>query len=132
LNLTARLLAELPEPFFLFVHIHEPHNPYETPPPFSGKYARLGYREVNEKISSDYYGRYKPELQPFVDVHRDHYDESIEYLDSELGRMEQTLEQSPRSKNLLWVLRGVMASRLSAAFSITEKIFMRVLPTCRL
>lgn len=99
-------LAKMPEPFFLFIHVHEPHNPYETPPPFRNKYAKLTYDEVESKISSDYYSRYKPELQPYVDAHRDHYDEAIEYLDFELERFVQRLKQSPKTSNSLLIITG--------------------------
>jgi arylsulfatase A-like enzyme len=103
-NLAARLLVNLPEPFFLFIHVHEPHNPYKTPAPFRGKYATFDYREVNDKISSDYYARYEPHLQPFVDGHRDHYDEAIEYLDSELAKFVKALARSPKTKNSLLII----------------------------
>lgn len=105
-NVASALLAKLPEPFFLFIHVHEPHNPYETPPPFRNKYAKLDYGEVNSKISSDYYSRYKPELQPFVDAHRDHYDESIEYLDFELEKFVKHLKQNPKTANSLLIITG--------------------------
>ena len=101
-----QMMATLPQPYFLFVHIHEPHNPYETPVPFRNKYAKLDYRDVERNISSDYYGRYKAELQPFVDVHRDHYDEAIEYLDSELAKFLQWVNQSSKSGNMMLVLTG--------------------------
>jgi len=104
LQRAARLAAELPEPYFLFVHVFEPHSPYQAPLPFRGKYAKLDYREVDEKISSQYYRRYQPELQPFVDAHRDHYDEAIEYLDSELAQFVQALERSPKTRNSLLIV----------------------------
>ena len=101
-----QLIATLPQPYFLFIHIHEPHNPYETPVPFRNKYAKLSYRDIERKISSDYYGRYKAELQSFVDAHRDHYDEAIEYLDSELAKFLQSVNQSSKSDNTMLVLTG--------------------------
>ena len=100
------VLTNLPEPFFLFIHVHEPHNPYETPPPFRGKYAKLDYDEVNKKISSDYYSRYKPELQPFVDAHRDHYEEAIEYLDFEIAKFVNRLKESRKTSNSLLIITG--------------------------
>jgi len=103
-NRAARLLVHLPEPFFLLVHVHEPHSPYETPVPFRGKYAKLDYREVNQKISSANSARYQPELQPFVDAHRDHYDEAIEYLDSELAQFVHALGRNPKTRNSLLIV----------------------------
>ena len=46
------MIAVLPEPFFLFIHVDEPHNPYDTPAPFREKYAKLDHRQVNNKIVS--------------------------------------------------------------------------------
>lgn len=105
-DLASQLISRLPQPFFLFVHVHEPHNPYWAAPPFRGKYTKIGYREADAKISSEYYNRYPPKLQPFVDVHRDHYDESIEYLDAELGKFIGFFEQNHKSKNSLLVITG--------------------------
>ncbi len=104
MKLATGMIAVLPEPYFLFIHVHEPHNPYETPAPFKGKYAKLDHRQVNNKIVSDFYGRYKPELQPYVDAHRDHYDEAIEYLDTELEKFVSGLERGSQTRNLLLVL----------------------------
>jgi arylsulfatase A-like enzyme len=104
LAVAAGLVVKLPQPFFIFIHLHEPHHPYETPTPFRGKYAKMDYDEVNRKISSDHYGRYQPDLQPFVDVHRDHYDEAIEYLDFELAKFVNVLEQNPKTNNSLLII----------------------------
>jgi hypothetical protein len=59
-------LTKLPERFSQFVHLHETH-PYETPPPFKDRYARVGNREAREKLSA-FLRRYRPDLQPFVDA----------------------------------------------------------------
>jgi len=100
------LISRLPEPFFLFVHVHEPHNPYWSPPPFRGRYAKIDYHAANAEISSEYYNRYPPRLQPFVDAHRDHYDESIEYLDSELERFVMLFDQNQKSRKSLLIITG--------------------------
>ena len=104
LQLATQILTKLPEPFFLFVHLHEPHDPYEAPPPFKDKYTRLGNREARTKLSAFYYQRYQPDLQPFVDAERDHYDEAIEYLDSELGKFVNALRQNRKGQDTLVVL----------------------------
>jgi arylsulfatase A-like enzyme len=104
LALAARLAAKLPEPFFIFIHVHEPHNPYKAPAPFRGKYAKLDHGEVNNEIASNHYGRYQADLQPFVDAHRDHYDEAIEYLDSELAKFVDVLRENPKTDNVLLII----------------------------
>jgi len=117
-NRAARLLVHLPEPFFLFVHVHEPHSPYETPVPFRGKYSKLDYREVNQKISSAHSARYPPELQPFVDAHRDHYDEAIEYLDSELEGFLRALADNPKTRNSLLIITSDHGESFERGFFI--------------
>ena len=63
------------KPFFLWVHLYDPHTPYDPPSPF---------RE-----------RYKDRL----------YDGEIAYADSELGRlMEHILRKSPAEKTILALL----------------------------
>jgi arylsulfatase A-like enzyme len=104
-ELAIRTVARLPRPFFLFVHLHEPHDPYEAPLPFKNKYA--GDKPENRaKVSAFYYQRYPAELQPLVDEERDHYDESIEYLDSEIGKLVNALQQDQTSQNTLLILTG--------------------------
>jgi len=105
-ELAIRTLARLPRPFFLFVHVHEPHDPYGAPPPFKNKYASGDKPEDRTKISAFYYQRYPAELQPLVDEERDHYDESIEYLDSEIEKLVNALQQDQTSQNTLLVLTG--------------------------
>jgi arylsulfatase A-like enzyme len=104
LALGARLAAKLGDPFFLFIHVHEPHNPYQAPAPFRGKHTNLDHSEVNNKISSGHYGRYPPDLQSFVDAHRDHYDEAIEYLDSELAKFVNVLGKNSKTDNTLLII----------------------------
>ena len=105
-ELAMRMLARLPRPFFLFVHLHEPHDPYDAPPPFKNKYAPDDKPEKRSKVSAFYYQRYPAELQPLVDEERDHYDESIEYLDSEIGKLVNALQQDQTSQNTLLILTG--------------------------
>ncbi len=62
-------------PFFLWVHVYDPHAPYEPPFPFKRQYAKLPY------------------------------DGEIAYVDRELGRLFEALESKfPLDKTLLTVL----------------------------
>lgn len=97
-------LARLPTPFFLFVHLHEPHDPYEAPLPFKNKYAPGAKLRDRVKVAAFYYQRYPAELQPLVNEERDRYDESIEYLDSEIEKLVNTVAQT--KQNTLLVLTG--------------------------
>jgi arylsulfatase A-like enzyme len=105
-ELAIRTLARLPRPFFLFVHLHEPHDPYHAPAPFKNKYASGDKPADRAKISAYYYQRYPAELQSLVDEERNHYDESIEYLDSEIEKLVNALQQDQTSQNTLLVLTG--------------------------
>ena len=118
LNRAARLLFDLPEPFFLFVHVYEPHSPYITPAPFRGRYAKLDYHEVEQKISSNNAVRYPADLQPFVDAHRDHYDEAIEFLDAELARFVQVIGNNPRNRNALLIITSDHGESFERGFFI--------------
>lgn len=62
-------------PFFLWVHVYDPHAPYEAPPPFKNQYAK----------------------EP--------YDGEIAYVDGELGRLFNAVETKfPSDKTFLAVL----------------------------
>jgi len=95
------VLARLPEPFFLFVHLHEPHDPHEAPAPFQNKYAPSGRPADRARVAKFFYRRYPPDMQPLVDAERDHYDESLEYLDSEIGKLVTVLEKNTANTLLL-------------------------------
>jgi arylsulfatase A-like enzyme len=103
-DIATRVLINLPEPFFLFVHFHDPHDPYEAPPPYRGKYATVARRNIAAKIPAGFYGHYERSLQPFVDAYRDHYDETIEYFDSAMEKLVQALDRKPMSKKNMLLL----------------------------
>lgn len=64
------------KPFFLWVHLYDPHHPYNPPPPFEEQY--------------------KSNL----------YDGEIAFADSQLGRLFEYLKQHARYDNTLVVLAG--------------------------
>lgn len=77
----AALVRELPQPFFLFVHVLEPHPPFHALPPFRGRYLTGRVREAA--------------LDPWtarIDLHLDMYDESIAFVDAEFGRLVKLVE----------------------------------------
>jgi len=100
------LLNRLKPPFFLFIHIHEPHDPYDAPGQFRGKFSSLSTAGLRSKLPSSYYSRYPAELQSAVDAYRDQYEESISFLDAELGKFISDIERRRWANNLLLILSG--------------------------
>jgi arylsulfatase A-like enzyme len=91
------LISDLPSPFFLFVHIQEPHGPYELPKDFRLVHVNVDGSQL--KV----YAPFSPELQPVVDVYRGLYETTIKMIDSELGKF---LEAAARINNNLVILTG--------------------------
>lgn len=106
-----RLLANTPEPFFLYLHFMDPHQPYQ-PPAKSRMYSTqpTGLPFIDEgttKPLSDwlYRGKPKPEFGPEHVQHLiDLYDDEIRHLDRELARLFTYLEQNGRADDTLVIL----------------------------
>jgi len=86
LNVATDFIARAKKPFFLLVHLHEPHDPYDTPSPFRGMYSTPVPPTVRRTLSSSHYGRYDDTSQADADSYRDQYEESVRYADERLGR----------------------------------------------
>jgi len=103
LNIAKEKLAELRQPFFLFIHLHQPHEPYTSRTVgwyrrFLSQFKGIGTRELK------LYAPYPPSAQPLVDQYRVEYEESIRQVDAALGEFLKWLEnQSWFSKSLLIV-----------------------------
>jgi arylsulfatase A-like enzyme len=98
------LIRGLRQPFFLFLHMHEPHDPYYASARFTGSFSSPEAAGLRKKLPSSYYARYPSALQPAVDAHRDQYEESISFLDAALGRFVGDMERLPWADNLLFIL----------------------------
>ena len=102
LDSVVALVRTLNQPFFLFVHIFEPHEPYESYPPFKGMYSSTDSRRLQEStLSVKPY--YRPEDQLIIEAYRDRYDETIRYLDAVFGKSMDYLDQTAWRKNLLLI-----------------------------
>lgn len=79
----------LPTPFFAWIHIFPPHNPYLPPEPFrsSNSSSELRTHKSQEELIEESYKylfqfrRFPEEMQPAVNLMRDYYDEFITYID---------------------------------------------------
>jgi arylsulfatase A-like enzyme len=73
--------AQPDQPFFYYLHTMDPHDPYEAPPPYHGRWPR-----VTRRIDVSRYekGSAPP---PIVQDDRAAYDEEIAYGDEHFGRL---------------------------------------------
>ena len=104
-----------PEPFFLKVSFARPHSPYDPPQRFMDRYAEAAlpeaavggwagrYRERNNDSFSIWHGDLGPEQ---VRRSRQGYYGSVSFIDEQIGRILETLEQ-----------RGVLDETLILYFS---------------
>ena len=88
------ILSETPQPFFGYFHLLPPHAPYNPPRPFTSHF------------DDDWKPRKKPEhifslgkKQSNLNRKRRSYDQYIQYLDSEIGRLFEYLTQSGLIEN---------------------------------
>lgn len=98
------LLNNLNQPFLLYIHIFEPHEPYQPSLPFDGMYSTKESEELIRTRGITFYAHYPPDKQATVDAIKDRYDESIAFLDHELGRFLETLERSSWGANTMVLL----------------------------
>ncbi len=76
---------DIPKPFFAYIHVYPPHNPYLPPKPFMGVLGDINKFDSDKKQreSGILYKHYSPERQAEVDVLRKRYDEFILYSDKQ-------------------------------------------------
>jgi len=84
----AELIASLQTPFFLFIHIHEPHSPHYLPKDFKP----IPIAVDRQSTTLTFYAHYSPEFQPVVNAYRDAYEQTITEVDAELGKFFEALE----------------------------------------
>jgi arylsulfatase len=81
-------------PFFIYLHLREPHHPYLMPKPFFGRYQKKfdSYSEpFDEESSRIYFGQGKsPEDFQFI---TDVYDENLAYADHIAGKILNLLKR---------------------------------------
>jgi arylsulfatase A-like enzyme len=98
-----KVVSELRAPFFLFIHVHEPHDPYDSPYPIENAATSDSERALLRKFPPALYSYYPRSLQAVADFYRKRYEESIRFLDSELAKFIQFLEANSWSENFLLV-----------------------------
>lgn len=98
------LIRRLQQPFFLFIHIHEPHDPHQVPASLlPAAQAELASHSAST-VKRLAYSHYDPKYQPVVDAYRVQYEKEVQRLDDELGKFWRFLrEQSMAEESLLIV-----------------------------
>ncbi len=90
-----------PEPYFAWIHIMPPHDPYSPPKPYFGMFEALpekgnfSQRAAFDKIKATerVYQHFTKEVQPLVYTLRARYDEYIRYCDKEFEDFIASLEK---------------------------------------
>ena len=91
----------IPKPFFAWIHVFPPHDPYLPPEPFVNKDidgSLRTYKAQEKLIEESYkylfqYKRFPEEMQPAVELMRGYYDEFIRYCDKQfeefIGKLDE-------------------------------------------
>ncbi|MCK4760682.1 MAG: sulfatase [Candidatus Aminicenantes bacterium] len=75
-------------PFFIYLHLREPHTDFLMPPPYLGSFQakyKQQSKELKQEVDKIYYGRNnsKEQLQLITDL----YDENLLYADAVVGKL---------------------------------------------
>jgi arylsulfatase A-like enzyme len=90
-----RMLAELPDGYFLWLHVITPHNPYLPDPEDHGRFLPDAQLSTYEEESGERWKpHYPPDQQKQVDQRRLRYDEFIATADRAFGAFMTDLENS--------------------------------------
>jgi arylsulfatase A-like enzyme len=106
LDLAKQTISRLREPFFLFIHFHQPHDPYASPSirtrikRFLAQFGALKPSELKT------FAAYSPESQPMVDNYKRQYEAAVQRVDSALGELIGWLEAKAWFSNSLLIVTG--------------------------
>jgi arylsulfatase A-like enzyme len=112
-------------PFFAFVHLYDPHDPFEPRPPYNGLFADLEKKEQHEKDlekvrpiiteplaklfgmpSREELVKAGIDADDYVEFDKDWYDGSIRGMDAEIGRIFERLRELGLDEETLVVFAG--------------------------
>ena len=99
------------KPFFVWVHLFDPHGPYAPPPPWDTAYYQGDPRDPAHTSMSQVEGvasYLKPTLEGITDVEwvRAQYAGEVSYADEQLGRLLDWLDETGRADSTLVVIAG--------------------------
>jgi arylsulfatase A-like enzyme len=99
-------------PYFAWIHLFPPHDPYLPPEPFKGKFNSLrkmrAYKPQERLVEESYkfLFQFRPvpeKMRPLINLMRDYYDEYIYYIDSTFKDFIDEL-QKKREENTVIIL----------------------------
>lgn len=90
-------------PFFAWLHVYPPHDPYLPPKPYLGIFGDAGMLNSEQKQlkSGLLESAYDPAIQDDIDILRKRYDEFIAYSDKQLELFMERLEESVDLSNTI-------------------------------
>jgi arylsulfatase A-like enzyme len=95
-----RMLAQMPDGFFLWVHVITPHHPYLPDPADRGRFLSYAEQRTFENDSDlQWVPHYEPDQQSQVDRRRLLYDEFIISADRAFGSFMENLENDGKLRN---------------------------------
>ena len=103
LGYARKVVSKLREPFFLFIHVHEPHDPYYSPSPVENFAVSESELALLRKFPPAIYSYYPRSLQAVADIYRKRYEDSIRFVDSELAKFIHFLDGISWSDHLLLI-----------------------------
>jgi len=96
------LQADPEKPFFLVLHVFDPHDPYDPPPPYDRLYAPDGTMGLTGWPVSP---SGQMDVSPAVSRHlTDLYDGEIAWIDSQMGRLFRGIHDAPFGDNTVIIL----------------------------
>ncbi len=93
-----------PEPFFAWIHLFPPHDPYLPPEPYMGMFdssAELRGLKSQEQLT---YQQFSQEMQPEVETLRARYNEFVRYCDKQFEDFITQLTKRSKLKNTVIIL----------------------------
>jgi arylsulfatase A-like enzyme len=93
------------KPFFIYLHIREPHHPYKMPPPFFGRYQQK-YKKYSEKFKIEADRIYKGQTRNPEDFRflSNIYDENLSYADHIVGKIIKSLEEKKQFEDTIIII----------------------------
>jgi len=99
------LIGEMPQPYFVWVHLYPPHSPYVAAAPFRGRYLPGdAFATQTQYLWESPGAYYSPAQQHRVNLLRLRYDESVAECDSALGEFADWLASGDRGANTILVV----------------------------
>jgi arylsulfatase A-like enzyme len=109
-NHANKILNKIPKPFFVWIHLYPPHDPYLPPEPYIGMFdasPELRTGKSQGSVLGKIYGKNQSsqnELQQIIQTLRARYDEFIRYCDDQFKNFIQDIENTDFYKDTIIVL----------------------------